>query len=497
MDHSRPHHRCCTCGLSRRGFLSGMAMMAGAGALAARARATVPGDLGDDIDVDALRPSAPTKVMMGVLRYPPPYWLGWPGTSYDVEGHRTRFTSEIRRTAAGLGIRLKPEEAAIEDDAAVAAFLARAEDERPDAILVMLQHLGVWHWAQRIADAGWPTIVFSPIGTSFTGHVLEISRQPGVHVISSLEIEAVEQALRMVKAKRMMEDTRLLVIAGSQRYESALPALGTKVRHIPRRTFRDTFEQMPETAESRAVADAIADEAKDIVEPTREDLLNMARTYTTAKRVLAEEGAHGLSMDCLGMVGARVVPTPPCGAWTLLQDQGITAGCEADLFGATSLLFVSHVLGRPGFMNDPVAETFKNRLIVAHCTSGTRLGGFGGPKTPYILRSHSESDLGVSTQVLWPEGEKCTLVRFTEPGTIIVDTGTIEENVQTPPAGGCRTSFEVTMDRVEDARDVLGFHQVVTLGDHRRTVQAYAQLFGLEVTHSPERAPENRGDDHR
>jgi hypothetical protein len=53
------------------------------------------------------------------------------------------------------------------------------------------------------------------------------------------------------------------------------------------------------------------------------------------------------------------------------------------------------------------------------------------------------------------------------------------------------------MDRVEDARDVLGFHQVVTLGDHRRTVQAYAQLFGLEVTHSPERAPENRGDDHR
>ena len=469
-------------------------MMAGAGALAARARATVPGDLGDDIDVDALRPSAPTKVMMGVLRYPPPYWLGWPGTSYDVEGHRTRFTSEIRRTAAGLSIRLKPEEAAIEDDAAVAAFLARAEDERPDAILVMLQHLGVWHWAQRIADAGWPTIVFSPIGTSFTGHVLEISRQPGVHVISSLEIEAVEQALRMVKAKRMMEDTRLLVIAGSQRYESALPALGTGVRHIPGAPSETPFEQMPEIAESRAVADAIAMRRRTSSSPRARPAEHGSDPHN-GQAVLAE-GAH-TTMDCLGMVGARVVPTPPCGAWTLLQDQGITAGCEADLFGATSLLFVSHVLGRPGFMNDPVAETFKNRLIVAHCTSGTRLGGFGGPKTPYILRSHSESDLGVSTQVLWPEGEKCTLVRFTEPGTIIVDTGTIEENVQTPPAGGCRTSFEVTMDRVEDARDVLGFHQVVTLGDHRRTVQAYAQLFGLEVTHSPERAPENRGDDHR
>lgn len=493
MDHKEHHHRCCTCGLSRRGFLSGVAMLAGAGALAGTARATVPGDLGDTIDLRTLRPSAPTKVMMGVLRYPPPYWLGWPGTAYDVEGHRAQYTSDIRQAAVGLGIRLKPEPAPLEDDAAVAAFIAKAEKERPDAILVMLQHMGVWHWAQQVANAGWPTIIFSPIGTSFTGHVLDISRQPGVYVVSTLEMEAVAQALRMVKAKRMMEDTRLLVIAGTQRYETTLPGLGTQVRYIPRSTFRDVFDQMPETAEAREVADTLADHAKDIVEPTREDMLNMARTYLTAKRVLAEEGAHGLSMDCLGMVGARVVPTPPCGAWTLLQDRGITTGCEADLFGAVSLMFVSHVLGRPGFMNDPVAETYKNRLIVAHCTSGSRLRGFEEEPVPYILRSHSESNLGVATEVLWPEGEKCTLVRFTEPGGVIVDTGTVEENVMTPPAGGCRTSFEVTMDAVEDARDVLGFHQVVTLGDHRRAVEAYAQLFGLDVTHSPERAPESRG----
>jgi hypothetical protein len=44
------------------------------------------------------------------------------------------------------------------------------------------------------------------------------------------------------------------------------------------------------------------------------------------------------------------------------------------------------------------------------------------------------------------------------------------------------------MDNIEDCRDVLGFHQVVTLGTHRRMVEAFCQLYGIAVIHSPERA---------
>jgi len=74
-----------------------------------------------------------------------------------------------------------------------------------------------------------------------------------------------------------------------------------------------------------------------------------------------------------------------------------------------------------------------------------------------------------------------------------VDTGTVVGNVPTPPAGGCRTSVEIKMDNVEDARDVIGFHQVVCYGDVRREVEAFAQLYGLNVIHSPERAPVRKG----
>jgi hypothetical protein len=132
-----------------------------------------------------------------------------------------------------------------------------------------------------------------------------------------------------------------------------------------------------------------------------------------------------------------------------------------------------------------VPETAKNLLVAAHCTCGSRIAGFDAPAAPYILRDHSESSLGVSPQILWPEGEAVTLIRFQDTNGLIVDTGKVVSNVRTPPAGGCRTSVEIRMDDVEDARDVLGFHQVVTLGDHRRVVEGFCQLVGIETIRSP------------
>jgi hypothetical protein len=349
---------------------------------------------------------------------------------------------------------------------------------------VILQHMNCWPQVERIAARCTPTIVFAPVGTAFTGHVRSFSRTAGVYVVSSLDFSGVVAGLRMLRAKRQFGETTLLRIAGRERGEAVLEGLGTHVREIPRRTFNELFNR---TAEDRTVAElaaAMRDGAREVVEPTREDLLNAARTFVTAVRLLEREGANALTMDCLGMVGERKVPTPPCMAWSMLQDAGVTAACEADLFGAVSLMLTSYLLDRPGFMNDPVPETVTNRLIAAHCTCGTRLNGFGAPPEPYILRSHSESDRGVAMQVLWQPGQRVSLVRFTGPRELILDTGTVTANIDTPPAGGCRTSFEIEMDDVADCRDVQGFHQVVVYGDHRREVEAFCQLYGIRVTHS-------------
>jgi hypothetical protein len=487
----RRHAGCACCSLSRRRFLAQMSSAAlGAALLGATGRnAFAADDLGEYIDLASFRPHPVARIRSAVIRIPPPYWLGWPGTSYDLEGHRKEYAEQFAQAARRVRVRLEDEQKPLESDQAVDAFCQRLQAEKPDAALVSLQHIGVWHWADRISRAGVPTIIFAPIGMAFTGHVAEISRRPGVHVISSLEVPAVEQAMRMVRAKRQLEMTRLVIVAGTDRRETVLERLGTKVRYVPRNLLHELFARMPENDEVREVAAQMRRGARQIIEPTEKDTLNAARSYITAKRLLRDEGGNALTTDCLGMVSAKEVPTPPCMAASIFQDGGVTYGCEADLWPAMGLLLTSYLFDRPGFMNDPVPETVRNLHVAAHCTCGTRLNGFDQPREPYILRNHSESKLGVSMEVLWREGQPVTLVSFQGPNTLLLDSGTVVGNVKTPPAGGCRTSVEIKMDRIEDVRDVVGFHQVVSYGNHRRDVEAFCQMYGIRVVHSPERAP--------
>ena len=484
------HENCCSC-ISRRkcvGLLSAAALGLTLGspgvAIAASSRRKMQKIPPDYIDVTKLRPKPKVRIVYAVLEQPRPYWLGWPGTTYDLDAHQKEYRSKLDDSCLRLGINAECEEKPINEEAGFTALINRVKSNKPDGLLITLQEIHLWPWINNVAkDLGIPLIVFAPVGTAFTQH-LSISRLPGVYVVSSLEWQAVENGLQMIKAKRMFEETRLLHIRRDLTEESVMEKLGMKVKAIPRNTFNELYSKMPVTQEVKDIASTMRRRATKVVEPTEEDIINAAKVYTTAKRLMTDEQANSLSMDCLGMVTQKLIPTPPCGAWSMLQDEGITAGCEADLMGATTLMLTSYLLNRPGFMNDPVPETFKNLLIAAHCVSGTRLSGFDKPQVPFILRDHSESSLGVSLQVLWPVGEPVTLLDYNNPNEIIVDTGTVVGNVDTPPAGGCRTSVEIKMNNIEDSRDVKGFHQVVVLGNHRQIVEGFSQLYDIKVVRS-------------
>ncbi len=486
-----PYHGCNCCSVSRRCFVaSSIAAFAATSFFAVGAEeGSSEAPLDEPIDMGSLRPTPKVRIREVILRQPPPYWLGWPGTSYDLEGHRKEYEAAFQAMATSAKVDLEMDPAPIEKQEDVGPWAAKAKADQVDAVLVHLQEIHCWPWLTPIIEAGIPLIVWAPIGTAFTQHVLRISRLPKVHVISSLDTTSVEQAFRMVRAKRQFEETRLLVVRGAERKEAVLERLGTKVRYIPRDTFSQLFERMPLTDEAREIAKSAAANAEKVIEPTEQDLHNAARAFLTAKRLCRDEKSNALTSDCLGMVSSRVMPTPPCMAASMFQDGGVTFGCEADVFGAMSLMLSSYLFDKPGFMNDPVPETVENLLLAAHCVCGTRIDGFDKPAERHRLRSHSESALGVALQVLWKEGRPVTLVKFSNPNELILDTGVVVGNQETPPAGGCRTDVKIKMDRMEDARDVLGFHQVVFAGNHRRDVENFCQMWGIKVVNSPEKAP--------
>jgi len=424
------------------------------------------------------------RVLNATLQRWPRDNMGWPGRSYDYDKHLARYRAVFDMVADRVGADLDRVNEVVTDQERLNALIARVKENPPDALLLTFQDFA-WQWLDPILDIGVPTIVFAPIGTAFVGQIDEHSRRNGIYVVSSLEAEAVEKPLKMVRAFRCLADTRILVVAGDYRRDGSVLTFGTRLKFIPARDMYTLYRKMPVSKEVKELARKVAGGAVEVVEPSRSDVINAVRSYTAIKRLMRDEGCNAVTTNCLGMVRAKHVPTPPCLAASLLLDRGIIYGCEADIRPAMALLLVRHLFNQPGFMNDPVPETVHNTLVVAHCTSATRLDGFTKEQAPYRLRSHSETDIGVSMEVHWREGTPITMIHFNETfSELLVDTGSVVRNITTPPAGGCRTSFEVKIDNVEDSRNVTGYHQVLFYGNHLKEIKAFCQLYGIQVKSS-------------
>jgi hypothetical protein len=74
-------------------------------------------------------------------------------------------------------------------------------------------------------------------------------------------------------------------------------------------------------------------------------------------------------------------------------------------------------------------------------------------------------------------------MQFVGPDKMILGSGKVLRNHDTPPAGGCRTSVELALDGPADTRDTKGFHQLFIYGDHVWDFTAYGQLYGITTEH--------------
>ena len=470
--------------MSRRGFL------AAAGAMAAAAQTSL---LDFTSSLFAAEPKSTKKPRVRAVFIRPnidKYWMGWPGASYDIKARQKQYTRILTGAAKKLSINLQVTKEPLHTDNLVSALLKDVKENPPDGLMVIsmcLHHTGFSSWSKtnNIAKnrGDIPTIVFSPMGTSFTGDLQGTRNIPGVYVAATQDLDWLALGLKMFSTIHQMKNTRLCIIAGNKTQDRKLDVIGTTLHYIPRKRFPEEFKKAETTDEVRNIAKYYTKEAKKIVEPNKQDILNSAKNYVVARRIMAAENCQGISMDCLGLIGSRLIPCPPCMAWLKLNDEGSVGCCEADWNAAISLRLTSLLCDRPGFMQDPAPNTVNNTLMGAHCSCPTKLNGFDKPPEPFILRNHSESELGVSPQVLWRIGQKVTVMEFNGPGQIILGTGRVLRNIDTPPAGGCRTSVEIEMDDMDDTRDTKGFHQLFIYGDLELPFKAYCHLAGIKVVH--------------
>jgi hypothetical protein len=345
----------------------------------------------------------------------------------------------------------------------------------------------------KIVDTGIPTAVFSQ---PFSGHGWMYFPQwqkagKKVVLLPTSDWSELDRVVGLMRVAPRLRQTRILVVRGPMGTAAACSAEQLKAKwgaEVVPITVEETLKA--HQAVELAAAEAEADQywihcAKQIVEPTRDEIVNSARLYLAVKNLMIANKAQAItSSNCMAD------PAKGCLTFSKLNDLGLVGACEGDMDSTLTMLIFRYAFGVPGFISDPVFDTARNALIHFHCTSATKMDGPGGDRLPFIMRTQTDSGRGVSLDVEMRKGQPVTCAKFINLDTMLVSTGKIIDVTHDKLA--CRTQF---VTEVPDARkmflnwgggvlegDVMTLlHRVVFYGNHIQSVKDLGALMGFRV----------------
>jgi hypothetical protein len=473
--------------VSRREFLkgstvllAGASVLAGCSSLGHRRVSAAP--------IRQCGPAASYKPALwaAFVRREAEYGMLWPGAVYDGQAARAMYATKVEDTAAQLGAKLALRPEPIYSLAEGQAWLAEAKAAQIDGlVLVMLDRQEhAWPTAQKVAQSGIPSIVYSPLGTSFTTNTGSFAEAPGCVVYSTDDFSQAAYGMKMLCAAAKMRKTRCVAIQGDKRYDSTLADTGITLRHVPASVFIEEYRKTPDSEDILAMADEYMKRARRRIGATRQDVINGLKSYYVAGTLLEREGGDAITMDCLGALG-KIPVSLPCIAWSRMNDDGIPAACEADYGAVASHVMVQYLFDRPGFQQDPVADTSDDTIIGAHCSCPTRLNGFDQPPEPFDIKHHHGNRDAVP-RTIWRKGRRVTSIDLLPgnaqtPSTVLIAAGTVVENKEVPPSGGCVVSVKVKFDGGQEVLNFPGFHQIFFYGDYKDRVRDFCQLCNFKT----------------
>ncbi len=448
---------------------------------------------------DAQAPGRQPATVRVAFLYPPSKtfadnpdgWWSWPGNDFDAEGRQRQFTAALREMEKKLGLRLVIDEQPVADGNQAQTLAKELESQPPDGLLLIMLYNRSLELADLLLKAAgtaeFPAIFYVGLGVKH-GAVGQY-RRPGVYFIQSLDnLEAIEYGLRMIGTKKRLAQSRLLSITEApEPREGTEPFFGTTVRVIPFARYAEEFQQVKIDDKAREFIAQFTAGAREQRGITPESLENAARAHLALTKMLADEQADGVTMNCLrrGML-------KPCISFATLNSQLIPAACENDFPAVYTQLLGSLLTGRPGFQHNPCYDTEKNHYYGSHCTCPTKLYGPDGPDAPFLLRRFAHTNEGsCAIQVFWKEGDPVTMVRYYPgaPPALDVYAGRVVVSHPMPPAGGCTTNVEIEVADRGDACQVSGHHNLLFCGDFARKFRLFAQLYKMKLAETGYRGP--------
>jgi len=465
--------------VSRRCFLKSTAVgVVSAGTLAALAQR-----LSAMTSHPALGPKS--KVRIGKV-YLGREHAGWPTYKVNPQADMKAFEAELAKLEGGLADVEFVEAGLIENDPQLAA--AKERFKGVDGILVIHLTGGIGHQLQSLMELNIPIVLFALPYSGHEWHTMAGWQRQGklIEVFPSSRHEDVLVAIRPFRAIHRLKEARVLNVnhgPADTAYCAALKEkFGTEIISLK-------FPELKAAYDSADRSEAMADmrrwvkEARKIVEPTKEEILRSSVMYIAMRDLLAQHNAVAITMNCLGMGLIDHGMGYPCLGFVRLNNMGLGGVCEADLKSTMTHLIFTYLVGKPGFVTDPVFDFSNSTMIHAHCVAATQMLGPDTPPSPYHIRSHLEDGKGASLMVKMPLGHKVSMARLLGTDKMLFSTGAA---VDSPfVERGCRTKLTVKVNNIDSFLEnwSSGLHRVIFYGDHTRDIHRYCRFAQIRVLH--------------
>lgn len=265
------------------------------------------------------------------------------------------------------------------------------------------------------------------------------------------------------------------LISSNVDYLLAKRRWGIEYTDIPLERVTEYFNSISDDEVGNACAE-LAEKALACREASPEDMLKAMKIYKALKRIVEEEKLAALTLSCFKLIEST--GTSGCLALSLLNDEGIIAGCEGDLQSIFTMLITKTLTGQAAFMANPsMINARTNEIILAHCTIGLK------QTEQFILRSHFETDMSIGIQGLLPLGD----VTIVKCGGECLDeyyltTGRLTEN--TNYINMCRTQVRIKLDSPASyfLKNPLGNHHILVHGNYKTLFDEFLQVNACKRT---------------
>ncbi len=431
----------------------------------------------------------------------------WPKPEFDGPGEiRTVFQPRLDAIEKKLGdVSFVGGELITNDVPSAEQVLPKIAEKNADAVLVV--HLAFGNAAPfaTFASSGLPVAIFSQ---PFSGHdwmYVPAMQRAGAKIIMSpsRDLDEVERLVSILRVPVRMKQSKLILVghpgcaagtAAACDFAKVKEKFGTEVIQVTPDEFVAVHASIPEDMAVAEAEEYWIKPARNINEPTREEIIKSCKTYFAMKKLMIDHQARGLTMKCLGGIPIDILGYPCLGFARILDDGGVGA-CEADMDSSLTMLMYLYAMGRPGFITDPLMDLSKNSVIHAHCVCPTKMDGPTADRLPYDIRSHRDDNRGASLKVLMDRdlGREVTWCKLANNDSLLVSTGIMREVCDFDDRG-CRTQVvtEVTTSSARDLFEkwgagVLGadmmtlLHRVMFYGDNLNNFRDIAQLMGLKL----------------